>query len=154
MKKFLIPMFLASSCLVSVPALAQQSGAGFGDTGGGGGALLELSANGTCWDDCWVESTPLHGGTVIAVMKNGQVVDQGYVDAPLDVEGDAPAPPPGGSGSKSDSWESHGWNSAGEPGRWVTTVTYTYSDNRLRNVQSRTEWVPDMDLPADEEDGG
>jgi len=153
MKKSLISIFFAASCVISTPSGAQQAGVGFDDAGDGGGTLLQLSANGTCWDDCWVQSSPLGEGTVIAVMKSGQVVDQGYVDAPLNVQSDAPAPPPSGTGSKSDSSSSTGWNSAGQPGAWVTTTTYTFSDHKLRNVESKTEWIPEMDPPADDGEG-
>lgn len=133
-------------------AIAQLPNPEISDSGSG--LVLSLSADGNCWDDCWVQSIPLGQGTTIAIMKGAQVLDQGFVAAPLDVSSDAPTPPPGGTGSVSVSFHAPGVNDAGETGIYVTTIVYTYSNFIIRDADSDTRFVKDLDpLPGEGEDG-
>lgn len=137
--------------LVASGSVAQLPNPEISDSGSG--LVLSLSADGNCWNDCWVQSMPLGQGTTIAIMKGALVVDQGFVDAPLNVTGDAPMPPPDGNGTVSVSFTAPG-EKDGKPGLFITTINYMYSGYVIRDVQSRTDFFEDSDPPPDEGNDG
>lgn len=152
-RKIIAAMALIFSICAS-NALAQLSNPEISDSGSG--PVLLLSANGSCWDDCWVQTMPLGQGTSVAIMKGGQVVDQGFVETPLHVSSDDPGPPADGFGTVSVSFAAQGQNQngAGESGWYFTTITYTYSNYILRDVKSETDFVKDSDPPSGEGEDG
>lgn len=119
------------------------------------GLALSISANGTCWNDCWVATTPIGDGTIVAILKGGSVVDQGFLEVPLEVSNDdAPPPPSDGTGSRSRSFDAFGRNNKGQWGTFVTTITYTYVDFVLRDQKAETTFTPLDPPPGDGEGGG
>ena len=150
-RKMMVATILTFSICAS-SAMAQLSNPEI--SGAGSGSMLLLSADGSCWDDCWVQTIPLGQGTAVAIMKGDQVVDQGFVETSLNVASDDPGPPADGFGTVSVSFAAQGQNGAGEPGWYFTTITYTYSNYILRDVKSETEFVKDSDPPAGEGEDG
>ena len=114
---------------------------------------LNISADGICWDDCSVQITPIGDGAVVAILKNGSVVDQEFTNAPLQ-EGrdDAPTPPPEGTGPVSEGEHYYGENDDGQMGSYQRTTTWNYENYVLKNVSCVIEFVP-MDPPDEGDDG-
>jgi len=119
-----------------------------------GGATLSLSANGTCWNDCWVDVSPQANGTLLAIMKDDSVADLGFVSYPMNElpDGDAPNPPSDGFGSVSQNFNGFGVNGNGQTGMWSVTITWTFVDFQLRDVRTETTFTP-IDPPPDDGEG-